>query len=307
MEDVSTAKLNAWLSGKLADEANSAELILVSALKNCILFLDKPLAAGLSCMLSAVLIKAGEAFLLATKSTTCVSTWQDLMTIILDSLSALWFEANIIKGCFLFELDSSLFFLFLDDFTAESALWTGKVDSALLTSPALMVWILVTFRAEVLLTEMASYSVLCHVLTSIWLHLSSFVIFQIVVWLAWNDFHHTTTLAFDDFSLVLVLLVEHFHLLFLDLLEFFWQKHSFHLKTAYIHVALWAFQWLVIDECLDGSLLEAAQVDDMEAICRLEKHLWLVLLDALHAELADVAWLFHQLHINLDSFFWSFI
>ena len=126
----------------------------------------------MSCLLCTFGVKAWKAFLLIKESMAGMSTWENLVAMILDHVTAFFLEANIIKCCYLILVK----FDFFDNVSTESALFGFLPDFELLTGESLVVWIFIAFTAEVLLTEVASHSEVSHVLTGLCAHLISLVI-----------------------------------------------------------------------------------------------------------------------------------
>ena len=157
-------------------------------------------------------------------------------------------------------------FLFSHFSITESALSGVCMALILLTSFTCMVRLDPTSSAEVLVARSTLYSMLSHVNRSFWWDRLTIIVFWIEVDLSWLNFHHVSTWAINKIVLILDELLK---LRIIDLFELLLWEVILQFSLLQWLLTLRAIEELLLHQCIEGSFLEAIEVNCVEAFRRL--------------------------------------
>lgn len=200
MEYVSASKLHTWLLPKRWAVANRTELIFVNGWFHWSWHLGY-----------AFRLKTWHALCFTNGTKTRVATWKDFITGFLHDVEAIPFTAYITecwfhRGWWLSEL-----------FSAESTAFVVFCSAKL----SKMIWLLVTLCTEVILTFIASNSMISHMLGSFLAYEISLVILESFLNCTWKKLHDVSTGATNEIWIEF----DNLHLLLLgNFVLFIWSK-----------------------------------------------------------------------------------
>lgn len=170
----------------------------------------------------------------------------------------------------------------------------------LIAGLACMIWLCLTFDAEILSTSIASDSVLSHVLCRFPANQVSFIVLLALNNLTSLHHHHISTGATDHIRIIF----DDLHKLsFFNLLLILFRLKLLALKFCNFLVTPWAFHFLILRLLFNNLFPEAVDVDLVKAISTLEhvqvRIQLIVLADKLVAQHTETL-LTHLLHLLVD-------